>query len=47
MGVDVQRHAVIFTLIFDLGVVILSFKTLSGLYIRNHNMYKVETCYGH
>ena len=33
--------------IIDLAVVTMAFKILSGLYLVNHRLYKVNTCQGH
>ena len=38
-----QRHGVTLDLTFDLAVMTLSLKLLSGLYLRNHKAYEVDT----
>ena len=37
----------ILDMMFDLIVVTLTFKILSGLYLRNHKMQEVELWWGH
>ena len=38
-----QRHGVTFKFTFDLAVVTLTYKNLSGLYLSNCEVYEVDT----
>ena len=42
-----QRHGMTLILTFDLAVVTLSLKILSGLYLGNCKVEAVDTWYGH
>ena len=42
-----QRHGVISNLILGLVVVTMSLKIITGLYLRKHKVYEIETWKGH